>query len=224
MIIKNASVTDQVVEYLKENIESGAWAVGEKIPSENQLVAELGVSRSSIRTALQYLIGLGVLKSYQGKGTFLIENQVENWDEAESKITAEDCKNIQQVLEFRRILEPETCGMAVQRCTPAVIASMEHYLEQMKAYCNDGAKFVRADMRFHEAICNASGNVLIEKSLHKVFTETKRNHEQIFHQVGKDNGIQYHTMIIEAFRAGDSQRAKELMEQHLDTAIRGIQK
>jgi len=65
MITKSASITNQVIDYLKENIESGTWAVGEKIPSENQMVADLGVSRSSIRTALQYLIGLGVLKSYQ---------------------------------------------------------------------------------------------------------------------------------------------------------------
>ena len=88
MKIKTVNITDQVVEYLKENIESGKWNIGEKIPSENQMVMELGVSRSSIRSALQYLIGIGVLKSYQGKGTFLINTQVENWDEAEYKITS----------------------------------------------------------------------------------------------------------------------------------------
>ena len=61
MKIKRVNVTSQVVDYLKKNIESGNWTVGEKIPSENQMTEELGVSRSSIRTALQYLIGLGVL-------------------------------------------------------------------------------------------------------------------------------------------------------------------
>ena len=90
MKIKSVSITNQVVEYLKENIESGDWVVGDKIPSENKLVEELGVSRSSIRTAVQYLIGLGVLKSYQGKGTYLVNSQVENWDETENKITSED--------------------------------------------------------------------------------------------------------------------------------------
>ena len=58
MKIKTVNITDQVVEYLKENIESGKWNIGEKIPSENQMVMELGVSRSSIRSALQYLIGI----------------------------------------------------------------------------------------------------------------------------------------------------------------------
>ena len=52
MKIKRVNVTSQVVDYLKKNIESGNWTVGEKIPSENQMTEELGVSRSSIRTAL----------------------------------------------------------------------------------------------------------------------------------------------------------------------------
>ena len=54
MKIKTVNITDQVVEYLKENIESGKWNIGEKIPSENQMVMELGVSRSSIRSALLF--------------------------------------------------------------------------------------------------------------------------------------------------------------------------
>lgn len=123
MRIRTVNITDQVIGYLKENIESGEWKVGEKIPSENQMVSELGVSRSSIRTGLQYLIGIGVLKSYQGKGTFLINDQVENWDEAEYKITSEDCMDIYKVLEFRKILEPGACMLAVKRCDEKTIAS-----------------------------------------------------------------------------------------------------
>ena len=96
MKIKRVNVTSQVVDYLKKNIESGNWTVGEKIPSENQMTEELGVSRSSIRTALQYLIGLGVLESVHGKGTYLINSRVENWDETENKITSEDCRDIEK--------------------------------------------------------------------------------------------------------------------------------
>lgn len=86
------------------------------------MVMELGVSRSSIRSALQYLIGIGVLKSYQGKGTFLINTQVENWDEAEYKITSEDCMDICKVLEFRKILEPGACVLAMENCDEKTVA------------------------------------------------------------------------------------------------------
>lgn len=220
--IKNVSITDQVVEYLKENIESGDWAVGEKIPSENKLVEELGVSRSSIRTAVQYLIGLGVLKSYQGKGTFLINSQVESWDETENRITSEDCQNIWKVLEFRKILEPDACRLAVQNCTPQTIAALEAYLEQMQMFRGDREKFVRADLKFHEVICRTSQNMLLEKSLHKVFMETRKNHEQMNELFGYETGLYHHTAILEAFRKGDAQEAHDRMEGHLEDSMKKI--
>lgn len=220
MITKNASITTQVIDYLKENIESGVWEVGKKIPSENQMVADLGVSRSSIRTALQYLIGLGVLKSYQGKGTFLIDRQVENWDEAQNKITSVDCMDIYKVLEFRRILEPEACRMAVENYTPEVFADLQYYLQQMEKSRGNPTKFVRADMQFHGVICKASGNALLEKSLNKVFVETRNNHEQMNLLVGDYNGILYHTLILEAFRKADPQEAYQRMLEHIEVTMR----
>lgn len=202
MIIKNANITNQVIAYLKNNIESGVWAVGEKIPSENTMVADLGVSRSSIRAAVQHLIGLGVLTSYQGKGTFLVERQVENWDETQNKITAADCLDIYKVLEFRRILEPEACRMAVERYTPEVFADLQRCLRQMERGRGSPVKFVRADMQFHAVIARASGNALLEKSLNKVFAETRVYHERMNLIVGDYNGICCHTLILEAFRKG----------------------
>lgn len=222
MRIKNVSITDQVVEYLKENIESGEWAVGEKIPSENQMVEDLGVSRSSIRTALQYMIGLGVLKSYQGKGTFLINSQVENWNEAESKITSDDCKNIRKVLEFRRIVEPDACRLAVENGSQETITELEAYLEQMRAFHGEKVKFVRADLRFHEVICRASENPLLAKSLHKVFVETRKNHEQMNELFGYESGLYHHTAILEAFRHGDAQDAHDRMAAHLEAALQKL--
>lgn len=223
MIAKNASVTTQVIDYLKENIASGAWIVGEKIPSESQMVADLGVSRSSIRTAIQYLIGLGVLKSYQGKGTFLIDRQVESWDEAQNRITSADCMDIYKVLEFRKILEPEACRMAVERYTPEIFSNLQYYLQQMEKHRGNPAKFVRADIQFHGVICKASGNALLEKSLNKVFAETRNNHEQMNLLVGDYNGILYHTLILEAFRKGDAEEAYQKMQEHIEVTMREFQ-
>ena len=55
------SVTGKIAHYIRKNIRNGNWTVGEKIPSENQLCEELGVSRVSVRSALQQFIALGIL-------------------------------------------------------------------------------------------------------------------------------------------------------------------
>lgn len=225
MKIQTVSVTRQVVDYMKENIESGNWAVGKKIPSENQMIEELGVSRSSIRSAVQYLAGLGILKSYQGKGTILIDCHVDNWDSSDSKITSEDCRDIYRVLEFRKMLEPQVCRLAVRNADEETIATLEKWLEQMKQFRgkSEKSRFVWADLKFHETICQCSGNPLAEKSLHKVFLETRRNHEQMNEIFGYESGIRFHTALIDAFKARDAQAAYETMELHIQEAMDVLQ-
>ena len=79
-MIQRNNVTEQIIAYCKRQIRSGAWIVGEKIPSENQLCAELGVSRASIRSALKELIGIGALESGpRVKGTFSDRQSAGHW-------------------------------------------------------------------------------------------------------------------------------------------------
>ena len=96
-MIIHSSITEQVVQYFKDNINAGNWTVGEKIPSENRLTETLGVSRASVRTAIQYLIALGVLESRHGKGTCLLEDHVDEHTGSQTKITAQDCQDIEKV-------------------------------------------------------------------------------------------------------------------------------
>ena len=220
MQIQNPGVTSQIVDYIRLQIESGAWSVGERIPSEPQLVKELGVSRASVRSALQYFIGLGVLRSHQGKGTFLVDDALDD-DAAQGKITAEDCRDICKVLEFRQMLEPNVCRMAVQRAGRDVIEALEICLDSMRQSHDTGNSpaFVQADLQFHETICHASENPLAIKSLCRVFQENLRNHEQMNELFGDDSGIRYHTAILNAFRAGDADGAAKLMSEHLLEAL-----
>ena len=220
-MISRSNVTEQVVQYCKDNINAGNWKVGEKIPSENQLTEILGVSRASVRTALQHLIGLGVLESQHGKGTFLLENQVDEKTESEYKITSEDCKDILKVLEFRRIIESEAARLATQNATPELLEKLQKYLDVMAA--NKGPEgqeeFVTADMQFHEAICAATQNPILEKSISKVFDETRKNHSQLRSLFGYRDGVYYHTLILSAIRSGDADSAHDLMFEHMQNAI-----
>lgn len=215
MKIHRTNVTNEVIDYLKSNILSGQWKVGEKIPSENQLTAELGASRSSIRAAIQHMAGIGVLESHHGKGTYLIDDRLDALEQAADKITAEDCLDIFRVLEFRSFLEPEACALAIQQHDQTVIDTLADLLQQMKTFEGSQKQFVNADVLFHETIGKASGNHLVEKSLHRVFEEHRRHHEQMNDLFGYDSGIYYHTQILEAFRREDVTYGKEMMYRHL---------
>lgn len=218
-MISHSNITEQIIQYFKDKIISGEWNVGEKIPSENQLTEILGVSRASIRTAIQHFVGLGILESRHGKGTFLLDDQVDEQAESEMKVTAEDCRNIQNVLEFRRIVESDACYLATEKATPQLLEELERSLKDMHDNEGKSEEFVMADLRFHVAVCRASQNPLLEKSLVKVFAETKKNHRQMNVLFGYGDGMHYHTMILDAIRKGDAKKARKLMFDHMQYAL-----
>ncbi|MDO4329195.1 MAG: FadR/GntR family transcriptional regulator [Lachnospiraceae bacterium] len=222
-MISHSNVTEQILQYFKDNINSGNWKVGEKIPSENQLTEILGVSRASIRTAIQHLVGVGVLESHHGKGTFLLDAQVDENTGSGNKITSEDCRDIEKVLEFRRIVESEACFMAANKRTPELLQELQEDLDEMAANQGKREVFVTADIKFHEAICRAAQNPILTKSLLKVFEETRRNHNQLNELFGYRDGIYYHTLILSAIKAGDAERAREMMFEHLQNAINKLE-
>ena len=64
-------ISDRVYNHIKSNIANGSWKPGDKIPSENILCKTLDVSRVSARAAIRKLTNMGILESYQGRGTFV---------------------------------------------------------------------------------------------------------------------------------------------------------
>lgn len=224
MGIIHQNVTEQIVAYFKENIQSGVWKVGEKIPSENQLTATLGVSRASIRQAVSHFTGIGVLESVHGKGTYLIDDQLEDNLYTGNKITSDDCSNIEKVLEFRRIVESETCYLATKNRTPELLEKLKQFVKIMKSSKENVEEFVTADISFHQEICKASQNPLIEKSMNKVFEENRKIQKLTRKIFGYHDGIHYHELILKAMNEGNAEQARKYMHEHMQNGIDRLQK
>lgn len=219
MRILKANITQQVIEYLKHNIENGTWTVGGKIPSENDLTQVLGVSRASVRVAIQQFIALDVLESLHGKGTFVRTNDIAGIRSNIHVIDDANYDDIHQVLEFRRIVETEAVYLATQKTTEEMTSKLEIYLKNMKLSVGHSEEFVKQDMLFHEEICHATGNRLLENSLKQVFRQSAKNHQQINEAFGYNDGVYYHTLLLKAIQDKDARKAKKLMREHLQQAI-----
>ncbi len=222
-MLSRSNVTENVVQYFKENINKGNWKVGEKIPSENQLTEMLDVSRASVRTAIQHLVGIGVLETKQGKGTFLIDDNVNEHSASEYKITSKDCLDILKVLEFRKIVESEACFLATKEKTPGLLEKLQKSIDIMKNNCDKQYIYVKADIQFHKDICVASENPILAKCVIKVFEETIKNHNQMYSVLGFEGGIYFHNLILDAIRVGDAEKSRELMAEHMQSAINKLE-
>ena len=219
MQILKINITQQVIQYLKENIENGTWTVGEKIPSENDLTKILGVSRASIRVAIQQFIALDVLESIHGKGTFVRTNTIVGVNSSVNAINEAYYDDINQVLEFRRIIETECAYIAAQKATDETISNLDFFLKNMKNSINQPEEFIKQDMLFHEEICHATGNHLLENCLKEVFQKTVKDHKHMNEAFGYNDGIYFHTLLLSAIKDKDAKKAKSLMKEHLGQAI-----
>lgn len=222
MQIERVNVTNQIIAYLKQNIEAEKWQEGERLPSENELTKDLGVSRASVRTAIQYLSGIGAVESVHGKGTFLLNADTASWGMQQDQITSRDCQDIAKVLEFRRIVEPEACYLAVLRDEGRLAPILGKSLDEMKKDPENRELFLQADIRYHEAIASASGNLLLHKSITKVLRETMAYFAKTNGPYDYREGVRYHTMMVHAVRARDEILSRELMCEHLENALSSI--
>ena len=219
MSIAKANVTEQTATYLKQQIHDGVWKIGEKIPSENQLTLALGVSRASVRMAIQQLVGTGCLESFHGKGTFVINDDFTAIGALSHTITIQDCQDLNQVLEYRLIIEPGCAFHAAQRATIQNISNLRHYLDEMKESIGNQESFVRYDIEFHKEISQAAHNPLLAKSLFEVFNQTTQQHKRLNQLFGYSDGVRYHSQMLAAITQGDSAKAEELMRAHLTVPI-----
>lgn len=153
---RNVPISTQLADRMRERIGSGDWPVGMRIPAESALVAELGVSRNSVREAVRSLVHAGLLDARPGDGTYV---------RARSELTAVLERRVRRgdprdVAEVRSVLEREGARLAATRARPQDLEAVRTALRE-RDRARDATTFVAADLAFHRALVAASGNELL---------------------------------------------------------------
>ena len=143
----------QAAQLLLTRIKDGEWALGQRLPGETMLAAQLGVGRSTLREAIRELAGKGVLDSRQGAGVFVTALDVsDDWD------TVLRSANIASVIEARIAIEAEGAALAATRRTPADLRTIRRALAVRGVTGQSVPEHVDADMAFHRAVIAAAHN------------------------------------------------------------------
>ena len=154
---RRETLTGQLVKTVSERIASGVYAVGGRLPSEQEMIDEFGVSRTVVREAVANLRANGRVTTVQGVGAFVVQQE----QTGAFQIEASGLSLVQEmiaVLELRIGLESEAAVLAAQRRTDAHLLAMRKALAEMLAAIEKGEDAVRADMEFHRCIAEAAGN------------------------------------------------------------------
>jgi DNA-binding FadR family transcriptional regulator len=206
--VRRVGLIDQVAARFQDEIASGRWPVGERIPVEADLVSAFGVGRNTVREALQSLVHAGLLSREQGRGTFVISR---------SELTGTLARQLGggsrlHYLELRLALDSTAASLAAQRRTDADVERLRALRDEREASWSSDDPDLRAaaDLALHRAVVAATHNPLyveLYASMTDVFAGHMRDEES-----GDDEaGHRHHHDLVEAIAAGDADRAELLV-------------
>ncbi|WP_096704268.1 FadR/GntR family transcriptional regulator [Magnetospirillum sp. 15-1] len=212
-------ISEQVTDRILARIASGEWGPGHRLPGERQLAEEMGVSRVSIRAALQSLKTQGLLDAVQGGGTRVIASSAA-MDPGMLELVRVSRDNLHDLAEIRAILEVWAVGRAALNRSDADLAELARIMAATEADIAGGAHKSENDVCFHLAIAKASGSGIylhIMAVIRGILHEMVDYHRyQLFPSREDDQVILgQHRAIFEAVKVKDPAAAAAAMRAHL---------
>lgn len=178
ILIKRESLADAVVNKLQQQIASSHYKIGEKLPSEPELMQQFGVGRSTIREAIRILVNKGLIRVQQGLGTFveLQQSSVEPFHQSLQRAEGDD------VNEVRQLLELKIAEKAALNRTQEDIDVMAVFLKNRHeaALQNRPEACIEADIQFHIRLAMASKNEVLVDLYKIIANKMKKSFMEVF--------------------------------------------
>ncbi len=211
--------------FIVENLQSGQWRAGDRLPTERELAGRFGVSRTAVRKVLQEMKGLDVIRQTVGSGTYVTDRAASVLKGLASEDPVRQTSPA-QLMEARLALEPAIIEMVIGNATAADFA-------QMDACCAKAEKaktfeeFEYWDGMLHEVIANAARNTFVS-SVFKLMNQVRAQGEWGMlkrRSVTPERRVQYqaeHRALVQAIKNRDLPQAKALAAAHLLNVRRNL--
>ena len=202
---RRSALSEQVIAALRAQITSGEWPVGSRIPTEPELVEQLGVARNTVREAVRALSHNGLLDIRQGSGTYVVATS-ELAGVMQRRFAEADPRHI---AELRSTLESAAARLAAERRTEKDLRQLDALLLRREEAWESGDKeaFVAADATFHLAVVSASHNDVMT-AMYADLGEVLRDwlREDVGEELTPETHMD-HSRLLDAIRAGDAEAA-----------------
>lgn len=208
------SAVDFAVERLIAHLEEEGLKDGDRLPNERDLCAQLEVSRSTLREALQRLAVRNVLEIRKGVGTFVSYKRGVADDPLGFTLIQDKKQLARDLLEFRILIEPRAAALAAQYATAEEIAELEYLCSAVDDLILDGKPHLEKDQAFHTRIARCSGNSIMPNLLPIIHGAIGVFIQSTGGQL-RDETMRTHRAILNAIRNRDGVAASDAMYLHL---------
>jgi GntR family transcriptional repressor for pyruvate dehydrogenase complex len=223
--IRRNAVADEAIAVIKQMILSGDLAPGQRLPSERDLAAQLGVSRPSLREAIRALISLNILESRHGEGTFISSLEPAILSEPIDFVLRVNSEALFSLFEARRVLEAGIAALAAERATDLELAELDEFTSLGRQRLDDPEAFIEHDIAFHERLRAAARSPVLASLLSSVSAlsiESRRLTSQS--PLVRARALADHHAMVEALKAREPKAASELMVAHLEHVLEGVRR
>ncbi|MFI6892521.1 FadR/GntR family transcriptional regulator [Streptomyces sp. NPDC050256] len=210
-------LVEQATRHLRAQITEGHWPVGTKIPGETTLAKTLGVGRSTVREAVRTLATLGLLRSRQGAGVFVIaDHEAEEWPVRLRRAAVTD------VYEVRMLIEVQAARLAARRRTDEDLIALDAALAARReaGAGPDDAAFVDADIALHRTVVAAAHNPVLTDLFAEFAPVLRQALIDLVDLLGLRRGDPHHgdaqhRALVTAVVAGDAESAGRAAQEEL---------
>jgi GntR family transcriptional repressor for pyruvate dehydrogenase complex len=223
------SRVDEAYRKILAIITEGALVGGQRLPSEGEMAATIGVSRPVIRQALTRLQHSGVVKVRWGAGTYVQDASGATAAGASPSFgPVRSLNEVRQVYDFRAALEGEAAALAARNPGAPAIAMARRALETLETVLATSVEAQEADLEFHLAIATASGNPFYERAMRSIqrsidFSIGLTRTLSLTHPRDRLLTVQAeHVAVLKAIEAGEPEKARAAMRTHLENACRRL--
>ena len=215
---KPVDKVEQALAALHEYIVDGELEPGTLLPSESEMVEQIGVSKFVMREALRVAQSQGLVEISQGRRTRVADISIKPAAGLMNLALKRSNDLLLELTEARRSLEISMVQLAARRRTEDQVAALEETVAMMESCRDDLLWCVEKDIEFHEIMAQATGNrvfEMIHESIAELLSESRR---ETMLRSGIDKPVAEHRRILEAIREKDPEGAVAAMSAHLDTA------
>jgi len=223
--IKLERLSEKVAFQLKKAIAEGVFKVGDRIPPERELAKEMGVSRPSVREAIQQLEHQGILETVHGGGS-IVRNIAEQEIQKPIEIfLGHDRRKVVELTEVRALMETWAARRAAENRTQDELQRMQNCLEEMERDLEKGRIRPEVDIQFHTEIAAAAHNTIFVhmlSSIHQLISYSIRLHrEEVFLTRESQKKIfNHHLRVFKAIQKKDARVSEAAMNEHLQFVIK----
>jgi GntR family transcriptional repressor for pyruvate dehydrogenase complex len=215
--IKHTRISDEIANQIKTLISEGRLKPGDRLPPERELIKQFGVSRPSLREALNSLVAMGFLEVKQAKRTYVKSVTSGMMQDPLSLLIKADAQKIFDLVEVRKASEAWGAFLAAQRASGEDIQRLEKIVQDMKTAVDEGRSWEKQDADFHLAIAQGTHNTIQVHMMSTIYDLLRESMGKVFKDRSKVKKLlDHHHRIFSAIKNHSPDKARERTLEHLN--------